>query len=350
MEVKRTLASDNYSGVLPEMIEAITQANNSHAKAYGYDDITKTTKQLFREIFNHSVDVAFVFNGTGANVLSLSLCTNSFNSVLCARSSHLYEDESTAPETFTGCRFIPLDTDSEGKVSIDTLKSAIIRKGDEHHPQVKVFSIAQPTEYGTVYSLNELKEIGETLRKNDMLFHMDGARLFNAAVSLNCTLSELTKDVGVDILSLGGTKVGMMFGEAVVCFNKDISKNLKYRHKQTMQLPSKTRFIAAQFHELLINDIWKKSAKHSNEIAQYLRERILNLGKISIEITRSVQANAVFATIPKQWNQALVELSPFYVWDEASNEVRWMCSFDTKKTDIDTFLAKIIELDNGTVQ
>ncbi|WP_435262071.1 threonine aldolase family protein [Tenacibaculum sp. nBUS_03] len=346
MNFKRTLASDNYSGVLPEMIEAITKANNSHAKAYGYDDITEKTKQLFREIFNHPVEVAFVFNGTGANVLSLSLCTNSFNSVLCARSSHLYEDESTAPETFTGCRFIPLDTDSDGKVSIETLKSAIVRKGDEHHPQAKVFSIAQPTEYGTIYTLKELEEISEILRENDMLFHVDGARLFNAAVSLNCSLSELTKDVGVDILSLGGTKVGMMFGEAVVCFNNDISKNLKFRHKQTMQLPSKTRFIAAQFHELLINGIWKTSAKHSNEIAKYLRDKIFNLVDSQIKITRTVQANAVFAIIPKQWNETLMEVSPFYVWDEFTNEVRWMCSFDTKKTDIDNFLAKIKELDS----
>ena len=342
--MKKGLASDNYAGVLPEMLEALVEASRFHAKSYGYDDFTEKAKQEFVKHFGNNIEVTFVFNGTGANVLGIGCAVESFNSILCADSSHLYVDESTAPETFTGCRLIPLATDGEGKIEIETIRNGIIRKGDEHYPQVKVFSIAQPTEYGTVYTKEELLAISELLKKHDIVFHMDGARLFNAAVSLNCSLKEMTRDAGVDILSVGGTKIGLLFGEAVVFFNKKYSQNLRCRQKQSMQLPSKMRFISAQFHRLLRDEIWIKSATRANEMADRLFEGIKNIQKI--KITKTVQANSIFAIIPAEWNESLQDLMPFHIWNERTNEVRWMCAFDTEERDVDEFIRLIHKLDN----
>ena len=342
--MKRGLASDNYAGVLPEMLEAIAEANRFHAKSYGYDDFTEKAKQEFVKHFGSDVEVTFVFNGTGANLLGIGCTTESFNSILCADTSHLYVDESTAPETFTGCRLTPLATNGEGKVEIETIKNSIIRKDDEHYPQAKIFSIAQPTEYGTVYTREELLAIGQLLKESDLVFHMDGARLFNAAVSLNCSLKEITRDVGVDILSVGGTKIGLLFGEAVVFFDKKHSQNLRYRQKQSMQLPSKMRFISAQFYRLLRDEIWLKSATHANKMANRVFEGVKDIQKINI--TKMVQANSVFAIIPAEWNKLLQDLMPFHIWNEKTNEVRWMCAFDTEEKDIDEFISLIRKLDN----
>ena len=342
--MRRGLASDNYAGVLPEMLEAIAEASRFHAKSYGYDDFTEKAKQEFAKHFGSDVEVTFVFNGTGANVLGIGCATESFNSILCADTSHLYVDESTAPETFTGCRLIPLATNGDGKIEIETIRNSIIRKGDEHYPQVKVFSIAEPTEYGTVYTREELLAISKLLKEYDFVFHMDGARLFNAAVSLNCSLKEMTQDVGVDILSVGGTKIGLLFGEAVVFFDKRYSRNLRYRQKQSMQLPSKIRFISAQFYRLLRDEIWVKSATHANEMAKRLFEVIKDIQKI--KITKMVQANSVFAIIPSEWNNLLQDVVPFHIWNENINEVRWMCAFDTEEKDVDEFISLVCELDN----
>lgn len=341
--MKKGLASDNYAGVLPEMLEALGEASRSHAKSYGYDEFTEKAKQEFVRHFGGDLDVTFVFNGTGANVLGIGCATQSFNSVLCADTSHLYVDESTAPEIFTGCRVIPLATNSEGKIEIETLRESIVRKGDEHYPQAKVFSIAQPTEYGTVYTKEELMAISELLKKNDLVFHMDGARLFNAAVSLTCSPKEITREVGVDILSLGGTKIGLLFGEAIVFFNRKYSQNLRYRQKQSMQLPSKMRFISAQFYRLLRDKVWIKSATHANEMAYRLFEGVKDIQKI--KITKPVQANSVFAIIPTEWNAFLQDKAPFHVWNENTNEVRWMCAFDTEEKDVDEFVSLIRKLD-----
>jgi threonine aldolase len=332
---KRGLASDNYAGALPEMIEAIEECNKEHARSYGYDTITKKAVNEFKKTFGPGIDVSFVFNGTGANVLGLSCATQSFNGILCADTSHLYVDESTAPEVFTGCKFFPLKTNAEGKIEPDTIKKAVIRKGDEHHPQINVLSITQPTEYGTVYTLEELSQIGKILKEMDMIFHMDGARLYNAALSLNCTFQQMTKGVGVDILSLGGTKIGLLFGEAIVFFDKKLSGNLKYKQKQSMQLPSKMRFISAQFLRLLKDEVWKRSASHSNKMAQKLYNKVKGIS--GIKITKPVQSNVVFATIPREWNTELINHTPFYIWREEINEVRWMCSFDTTEKDIEDF-------------
>jgi threonine aldolase len=343
--MKKGLASDNYAGVLPEMLEAIVDASQSHAKSYGYDEFTEKAKQEFAKYFGKDIEVTFVFNGTGANVLGIGCATHSFNSILCADTSHLYVDESTAPEMFTGCRIIPLATNADGKIEIETIRKSIVRKGDEHYPQIKVFSIAQTTEYGTVYTKEELIVIGKILKEHDIVFHMDGARLFNAAVSLDCSLKEITNDVGIDILSVGGTKIGLLFGEAVVFFDKKYSENLRYRQKQSMQLPSKMRFISAQFHRLLRDEIWIKSAMHANRMALRLYEGIKNFQKI--KITRTVEANAVFAIIPVEWNKVLQANAPFHIWNENTNEVRWMCAFDTEESEIDEFISLIHKLDKN---
>jgi len=340
--MKRTFASDNYSGIMPEILEAIIEANQGHDFSYGKDKYTELALQEFRKNFGEDIELTFVFNGTGANVLGIGCAVQSFNAILCPENAHIFVDESTAPETFTSCRLYPLPINSKGKLDLETIKNAIIRQGDEHHPQIKVLSISQPTEYGTVYTLEELKAISKVLKENDMIFHVDGARLFNAATYLNCTLKEMTKDVGIDILSVGGTKIGLMIGEAVVFFNKELSKNLKYKQKQSMQLFSKMRFIACQFHKLLSEKLWHKSALHSNNMAQKLYEGLKNIEEI--KITKAVQTNVVFAILPEKWIEELQNHTFFYVWKDATFEVRLMCSFDTKEEEINSFIEKVKSL------
>jgi threonine aldolase len=331
----KSFASDNYAGVLPEMMEALQRANAAHARSYGADDITERTTKLFQEMFAADVDVYFVFNGTGANVLSISSATQSYNAVLCADISHIYCDESSAPETFTGCRFFPLAANEEGKLTPSVIEQRLVRKGDVHYAQTKLLSVTQSTEYGTVYKPEELKAIAELAKKNGLFLHMDGSRFFNAAAGLGCALKDISTSAGIDILSLGGTKSGMMFGEAVVVFNKKLSEHIAYKQKQSMQLASKTRFIAAQFEAMLSNDTWKKHASHANAMAQQLHKTLLKYPQI--KVTKPVQANAVFAELPHQWNQPLQEAYPFYIWKDSSNEARLMCSFDTTEADIDGF-------------
>ena len=338
----KSFASDNYAGVLPEMMEALNKANSQHARSYGADEITRRTALLFKEVFDADVDVYFVFNGTGANVLSISSATQSYNAVLCSDTSHIYNDESSAPETFTGCRFFPLKANENGKLDITVIRERLIRKGDVHYAQTALLSITQATEYGTVYTPEEIKEISQLTKENGLYLHMDGSRFFNAAASLGCGLSDISTKAGVDILSLGGTKGGMMFGEAVVVFNKELSKHIAYKHKQIMQLASKTRFIAAQFEAMLQNELWRKTATHANNMAQLLS---CHLSKNKhIKITKPVQANAVFAEIPRHWYEPLQEHYPFYVWKDSTHEVRLMCAWDTREEDIEKFAAAINEL------
>jgi threonine aldolase len=331
----KSFASDNYAGVLPEVMEALSKANIDHARSYGADDITRRTTALFREVFDADVDVFFVFNGTGANILSISSATRSYNAVLCSDTSHIYNDESSAPETFTGCRFFPLPADDKGKIDVDAIAPRLIRKGDVHYPQTAMVSITQSTEYGTVYSRAEIEAISRLTKEHDLYLHMDGSRFFNAAAALNCDLKDISSKAGVDILSLGGTKAGMMYGEAVVVFNKELSKHIAYKHKQVIQLASKTRFIAAQFEAMLKDELWRKTAGHANNMAELLCKAIAKNRKV--KVTRPVQANAVFAEIPRSWYEPLQEHYPFYVWKESTHEVRFMCSWDTTEEDINNF-------------
>ncbi len=338
----KSFASDNYAGVLPEVMQALHAANSEHAVSYGNDVLTERVRQQFCEVFGAEVEVLFVFNGTGANVLSISSATQTFNSVLCADLSHIYCDESTAPETITGCRFFPIPINEEGKIEVVAIEQRIIRKGDIHYAQPAMISVTQTTEYGTVYSPAHLKEIGDLAKQHDLYYHIDGSRFFNAAASLGCSLKEISTDVGADILSLGGTKIGMMYGEAVVVFNKSLAEKIRFKQKQVMQLASKTRFIAAQFEALFINELWKKPANHANQMAQVLFNGLKEISQV--QITKPVDANVVFTILPKDIIPALQVEYPFYVWNDFTNEVRLMCSFDTSEQEVEAFLIKLKSL------
>lgn len=331
----KSFASDNYAGVLPEIMNALQLANEGHARSYGADDITAAVRAQIKELFGAHADAYFVFNGTGANVLSLSCATQSFNAVLCADTSHIYCDESSAPETITGCRFFPLATNNEGKITPESVQERLIRVGDIHYAQATILSITQTTEYGTVYTPEEIKVLAQLAHANGMYFHIDGARFFNAAASLGCSLADISSLAGADILSLGGTKAGMMFGEAVIIFNDKLKQYVGYKHKQVMQLASKTRFIAAQFGAILKDELWRNTALHANAMAQNL-VKVLSCYS-AITITKPVQANAIFATMPYAWYEKLNEQFPFYIWKESVCEVRIMCSWDTTDTDIEGF-------------
>ncbi|MES2701847.1 MAG: low specificity L-threonine aldolase [Bacteroidota bacterium] len=339
----KSFASDNYSGVLPEVMEALQRVNNEHARSYGADDVTARVGGLFKEVFEADADVYFVFNGTGANVLSISSATQSYNAILCSDTSHIYNDESSAPETFTGCRFFPLAANDKGKLDVATINERLIRKGDVHYPQTAMLSITQSTEYGTVYTQGEIQAISALCKEHELYLHMDGSRFFNAAASLGCSLKDISVNAGVDILSLGGTKAGMMYGEAVVVFNKELSKHIAYKHKQVMQLASKTRFIAAQFEAMLQNELWRTTAGHANKMAELLCKHLSKNRRV--KVTRPVQANGVFAEIPRAWYEPLQEHFPFYVWKDSTHEVRFMCSWDTQEEDITRFIAAVNNLE-----
>ncbi len=339
--MNHTFGSDNYSGVHPDIMDAIIRANRGHAASYGADEYTAKATEKFKQYFGGDIEVFFVYNGTGANVLGLSSLTRSYQGIICSELAHIQVDESTATEKFIGCRQITLPT-KDGKIYPKDIEAKIQRLDDQHHPQAKVISISQPTEYGTVYSIDELKSISSIAKKYNLYFHMDGSRIANAAVGLNKSFREFTRDVGVDVLSFGGTKNGMMFGEAVVFFTKDLAVDFKFIRKQGMQLHSKMRFIAAQFDAILSNDCWKRNAAHANEMARYLSAELRSIPEV--EITQSVDANGVFVKIPGEVIARLQEEQFFYVWTEKISEARLMCSFDTKKDDVEKFISKLKQL------
>lgn len=334
MSNKRGFASDNHSGVHPDILKAIASVNVGHTIAYGDDEYTKRAIKKFKEYFGNNVDVYFVYNGTAANILGLKAVTNSFNSIICAETAHLNVHECCGPEKFTGCKLVTIPT-KDGKLTVNKIKPHVIGFGDPHRAQPKVISITQPTELGTVYTPREIKELSGFAQKNGMLVHMDGARLCNAAASLNVELRDITGKVGVDILSFGGTKIGMLLGESVIFFNKKLSKNFIFIRKQGMQLASKMRFISAQFEAFLSNDLWLKNAKHSNKMAQLLYKKLKDIPQI--KITQKVETNAVFAIVPTKCIAPLQKEYFFHIFNEQTSEVRWMCSFDTSEEDIMNF-------------
>ena len=320
------------------MIEAISAANEGHVIAYGDDVFTASAVKTFQRHFGRDVAVFFVFGGTGANVLGLTAVTKSYNAVVCAETAHINVDECGAPEKFSGCKLLSVPT-PDGKLRVEMIKHFLHGVGFEHHVQPRVISVSQATEMGTVYTKNELKTLSAFAHKNNMLLHVDGARISNAAVSLNASFKEITADVGVDVLSFGGAKNGMMYGEAVVFFDKNHARDFKYIRKQGMHLPSKMRFISAQFDALLSSDLWKRSALHANRMAQILAAE---LGQIpSIKLTQPVEANGVFAVIPRKYIDELQKKYFFYVWNEEISEVRFMTSFDTTEEDIEKFVALV---------
>lgn len=336
--MKINFASDNHAGIHPLILNSIKEANIGHVNAYGNDKYTEFAINNFKKLLNNDIEVFFVFNGTGANVLSLSSMANSFNSIICSDLAHINVDECGAPEKFIGSKLITIPTEN-GKISIEKIKDKLIRINDEHYSQAKVISLTQSTEYGTVYTVEELKEITDFAHKNNLFVHIDGARISNALVSLNINLKEMILDTNIDVISFGGTKNGLMLGEAVIFLNKNLAKNFKFLRKQSMQLASKMRFISAQFNAFFKDDLWIKNAKHSNLMAQLLYENIKDIPKI--RITQKVEANSVFAIIPQKYIEIIQEKYYFYVWNEITSEVRFMCAFDTTEKDVLNF-SKII--------
>ncbi|MBN2694297.1 aminotransferase class V-fold PLP-dependent enzyme [bacterium] len=340
MEKKHYFASDNYSGVDSEILKSLERCNFGHADAYGYDSETEKSEKVFSELFGKKVKPFFVFNGTGSNVVALSSVLNRFESVIASEHAHIHQDECGALELISGCKILILPT-KNGKISAQQLDSFNHYRGFEHNVQPKVVSISQSTELGTVYSNSEIKELADKAHSLGMYIHVDGARVSNAVVSQNTTFKEMFSDTGVDILSFGGTKNGLLFGEAVVFLNEELSKNILYVRKQSMQLFSKNRFIASQFNEFITKSIWKKNAENSNRMAQYLKEKLKKFDEI--ETVYSVDSNAVFAKVEPKLIEYLLEYTHFYIWNESESVVRWMCSFDTTKEDIDNFIFKIEE-------
>ncbi len=339
--MKKGFASDNNSGVHPVIFKAMAEANTGHVVGYGDDQYCQKAIQVFKEKFGQETEVFFVFNGTGANVLSLSSVTQSFNSIICAETAHIQEDECGAPEKFTGCKLIPVEP-VNGKVTPEAVLPHLKGFEFEHHSQPKVISISQVTEMGTVYQPDEIKELAELAHKHNMLLHMDGARIANAAVALDMDFRSFTKDCGVDVLSFGGTKNGMMLGEAVLFFNPELAKYTKYIRKQSMQLYSKMRFVGVQFLAYFENNLWKETAGHSNRMAKLLEAEILKIPEI--KITQPVNANGIFAIVPPEIIEPLKEQFFFYMWDEMNSEVRWMTSFDTTEEEIYGFAELVREL------
>lgn len=334
---KISLGSDNHSGVHPRLFEALLKTNSGHSPSYGTDDFTALTIKMLKKIFGTSCEPFFLFNGTAANVLCLRSLVHNHEAIITASTAHLHLDECGAPENTLGCKLLLVST-QDGKITPEGIGRHLIRLGDQHYAQPKVVSITQPTEYGTCYSLEELTALREYTRRNNMFLHIDGARLIYAAHYLRTDLLTLTEKLGVDAVSFGGTKNGLLFGEIALIYNADAQKHFRYIRKQNMQLPSKMRFLSTQFYELLNEPhaLWREIAHHGHEVALYLENGLKQFTKV--HITQKVQANSVFVKIPRSWLKPLREEFFFYVWDEAEFEIRLMISFDVTKKDIDRFL------------
>ena len=333
--MNRGFGSDNHSGISPEILEAINKANTVHALAYGEDEYTVALEKEIKRHFGEQATIYPVFNGTGANVLCIDTMLRSHNAVICAETAHINVDECGAPQRITGAKLLTVAT-PDGKLTPELIKQHLHGIGFQHHSQPRVVSVAQSTELGTLYTLDELKNLADFVHANNMLLHIDGARLANAAVALGCTFRQMTTDIGADAVSFGGTKNGLMMGESVVLLNPALNEDFLYRRKQAMQLCSKMRFVSAQFLAYLENDLWRRNAEHSNAMAQMLYQQVKDLPELGI--VYPVQVNAVFAKLPHEVWTKLLEHYFFYDWDEAENVVRWMCSFDTQKQDILQFV------------
>ncbi|MEV4668379.1 threonine aldolase family protein [Microbacterium sp. LWO12-1.2] len=343
----RGFASDNYSGIHPEVLAAIAEANDGHQGAYGSDVYTARLQEVFQEQFGDGVEAFPVFNGTGANVTGLQSMLPRWGAVIAASTAHINVDEGGAPEKIGGFKLLTVPTE-DGKLTPELIDREAWGWGDEHRAQPLVVSITQSTELGTLYTAEEIRAIADHAHERGMKLHLDGARLSNAAAALDLPLRAFTRDAGVDVLSFGGTKNGAMLGEAVVVLNPAASDGLVYSRKFNMQLSSKMRFVSAQLIALLEGDLWLRNARHANAMAARLRGEIeagIAAGSINgVSFTQPTQSNGVFATVPDGVADALRESFRFYDWDAARNEVRWMCSFDTHESDVDAFVTELSRL------
>jgi threonine aldolase len=340
----RGFASDNHAGAHPEVIEAIVAANQGHANAYGADPQTALVAEVFREHFGPDAEAFLMFNGSGANVACLDAVTRGHEAAICTDVAHMNVDECGAPERIAGTKLLTVATE-HGKLAPDDLARWEGRRGDDHFPQPRLVSITQATELGTVYTADEIAAIAEAAHELEMLLHVDGSRLANAAASLDLPLRAISTDAGVDLVSFGGTKNGLLFGEAVVFLRPGLGEGFEFVRKQLGQLASKMRFLAAQFEVLLGTDLWLRSAVHANSMAVRLAEAVSAIDEV--EVVHPVQANAVFARLDRDAIDRLLDVwdyeHPFYVWDEAENVVRWMCAWDTTAEDVDAFAGAVDE-------
>ncbi|MBD0706964.1 MULTISPECIES: threonine aldolase family protein [unclassified Streptomyces] len=336
----RGFASDNYAGAHPEILAALALANDGHQVAYGEDQYTEHLQQIMRGHFGPAAEAFPVFNGTGANVTALQALTDRWGAVICAESAHINVDEGGAPERMGGLKLLTVPT-PDGKLTPELIDRQAWGWEDEHRAMPQVVSITQNTELGTVYTVDEIRAIVEHAHAKGMKVHLDGARIANAAASLGVPMGAFTSEVGVDVLSYGGTKNGMMFGEAVVVLDPGTVSHMKHLRKLSMQLASKMRFVSVQLEALLAKDLWLRNAGHANAMARRLAAGVREVD--GVEILYPVQANAVFARLPHEVSRRLQKRFRFYFWDEAAGDVRWMCAYDTTEDDVDAFLQALKE-------
>jgi threonine aldolase len=334
----RSFASDNNSGVHPEVMEALLKANTGHAIGYGDDPWTVEADQLFHETFTPDCESLYVFNGTGSNIISLQLFTRPYHSILCAETSHIYVDECGAPVKSTGCQIQAIAT-KDGKLSPSLIQRHLHGFNDQHHSQPGIIYLSQCTELGTVYTSEEIRAITGLAHQHGLFVHMDGARLANAAAFLNTSLKAITVDCGVDVLSFGGTKNGLMLGESVVFFNPELKNKARFIRKQSAQLASKMRYLSCQFIVYLKNDFWLRNATHANDMAKLLHNELSRFP--DIHFTQKVETNALFLTMPKPVIECLLEKWFFYFWNEEAGEIRLVTSFDTTREDVYAFVETV---------
>ncbi len=331
----KSFGSDNHSGISPQIVEAIASANFEHTGGYGHDSYTERAKEIIESTFGKCQQF-FVFNGTGANIVALSSITHSYNSIICAKTAHINVDECGAPENFTGCKLVAIDT-KDGKLNCDLVMPYLKDFNDQHHNKPAVISISQPTELGTLYTVEEIDALAELAHSHSMKLHIDGARLSNAIAALGCDPKDMVKNV--DALSLGGTKNGLMIGEVVLLFGKEENPHAIYHQKRAMQLFSKNRFIAVQFTRYLEDGLWLKNASHANQMASYLKEQLESIP--TVEIGYKVETNGVFVNMSWDAIKTLEQSYLFYVWNASIPQIRLMTSFDTTKEEIDNFISDL---------
>jgi threonine aldolase len=338
---RTSFASDNASGVHPEVLAAIGAANTGHALAYGDDPVTPRAVEALRQLFGTPAEVVFTWGGTGANVVGLQCLLAPYEAVICPDTAHINVDECGAPERFTGSKLLAVPT-PDGKLRPELVEGRLHALGDMHHVQPKVVSITQSTEMGTLYSVDEIAALADTAHRHGLRLHLDGARIANAAAALGGDIRAFTVDAGVDVLTFGGTKNGMMYGEAVVFLDPELGRAARFVRKQAGQLPSKMRFVSAQFEALLADGLWLANATHANEMARVLADRVEGIA--GVELQRAPAVNSVFVTVPAAALAALQAWSFFWEWDPANTEVRWMTSFDTTADDVELFADGVASL------